>query len=171
MTRSACPIRRRRPCETPARERTPAIGLRGCFGSWSMGGWQAMRMSTTPTGWPSIRSGIRSWVAVLLMRKLHWPRRWAGSRLRRWPWPRSGKREALADLNGQWVDRFHDRNGQKFVVQDMDSSVSPTHGDQEGSAWNNQFDCTCYHPNFLFNQFGMLERCALRPAHWQCPQR
>jgi hypothetical protein len=71
-------------------------------------------------------------------------------------------REALADLNGQWIDRFHDRNGLKYIVLDMDSSVSPTHGDQEGSAWNGHFDCTCYHPNFLFNQFGMLERCALR---------
>ena len=71
-------------------------------------------------------------------------------------------REALADLNGQWIDRFHDRNGLKYIVLDMDSSVSPTHGDQEGAAWNGHFDCTCYHPNFLFNQFGMLERCALR---------
>jgi len=71
-------------------------------------------------------------------------------------------RAALADLNGQWIDRFHDRNGLKYIVLDMDSSVSPTHGDQEGSAWNGHFDCTCYHPNFLFNQFGMLERCALR---------
>ncbi|TDK50408.1 IS1380 family transposase [Antarcticimicrobium luteum] len=71
-------------------------------------------------------------------------------------------REALADLNGQWIDRFHDRTGLKYIVLDMDSSVSPTHGDQEGSAWNGHFDCTCYHPNFLFNQFGMLERCALR---------
>ena len=44
----------------------------------------------------------------------------------------------------------------------MDRSVSPTHGDQEGSAWNGHFDCTCYHPLFVFNQFGMLERCALR---------
>jgi hypothetical protein len=44
----------------------------------------------------------------------------------------------------------------------MDSSVSPTHRDQEGATWNGLFDCTCYHPNFLFNQFGMLERCALR---------
>ncbi|PWK55127.1 DDE family transposase [Silicimonas algicola] len=44
----------------------------------------------------------------------------------------------------------------------MDSSVSPTHGDQEGTAWNGHFDCTCYHPLFVFNQFGMLERCALR---------
>ena len=71
-------------------------------------------------------------------------------------------REALADLNGQWIDRFHDRNGLKYIVLDMDSSVSPTHGDQEGAAWNGHFDCTCYHPNFMFNQFGMLERCALR---------
>ncbi len=37
-------------------------------------------------------------------------------------------REALADLNGQWIDRFHDRNGLKYIVLDMDSSVSPTHG-------------------------------------------
>ena len=71
-------------------------------------------------------------------------------------------REALADLNGQWIDRFHDRNGLKYIVLDMDSSVSPTHGDQEGAAWNGHFDCNCYHPNFLFNQLGMLERCALR---------
>jgi hypothetical protein len=73
-----------------------------------------------------------------------------------------GNLEALADLNGQWIDRFHDRHGLKFIVLDMDSSVSPTHGDQEGSAWNGHFDCSCYHPLFLFNQFGMLERCALR---------
>jgi hypothetical protein len=73
----------------------------------------------------------------------------------------SENRAALADLNGQWIDQFHDRNGLKYIVLDMDSSVSPTHGDQEGAAWNGHFDCTCYHPNFLFNQFGMLERCAL----------
>src|SRR6056297_3095661 len=57
-------------------------------------------------------------------------------------------RAALADLNGQWIDRFHDRNGLKYIVLDMDSSVSPTHGDQEGAAWNGHFDCSCYlfHP-------------------------
>jgi hypothetical protein len=71
-------------------------------------------------------------------------------------------RQALVDLNGQWIDRFHDRNGLKYIVLDMDSSVSPTHGDHEGTAWNGHFDCTCYHPLFVFNQFGMLERCALR---------
>ncbi|MCB1602644.1 MAG: IS1380 family transposase [Xanthomonadales bacterium] len=71
-------------------------------------------------------------------------------------------RVALADLSGRWIDRFHDRKGLKYIVLDMDSSVSPTHGEQEGAAWNGHFDCACYHPLFLFNQFGMLERCALR---------
>ncbi len=69
---------------------------------------------------------------------------------------------ALADLNGQWIDRFHDHNGLMYIVLDMDTSVSPTQGDPEGSAWNGHFYCTCYQPLFLFNQFGMLERCALR---------
>jgi hypothetical protein len=40
--------------------------------------------------------------------------------------------------------------------------VSPTHGDQEGSAYNGHFECTCYHPLFLFNQHGDLERVLLR---------
>jgi hypothetical protein len=44
----------------------------------------------------------------------------------------------------------------------MDSSVSPTHGEQEMGVWNGHYSCTCYHPLFLFNQFGDLERCALR---------
>jgi len=47
----------------------------------------------------------------------------------------------------------------------MDSSESPTHGQQEGSAYNGHFGCTCYHPLFLFNQFGDLERCMLRPGN------
>jgi Transposase DDE domain group 1 len=51
------------------------------------------------------------------------------------------------------------------VVLDMDSSVSPMHGEQENSVWNGHYDCTCYHPLFVFNQFGDLERCALRPGN------
>jgi hypothetical protein len=35
------------------------------------------------------------------------------------------------------------------IILDMDSSESPTHGEQEGSAWNGHFGCTCYHPLFL----------------------
>jgi hypothetical protein len=76
-----------------------------------------------------------------------------------------GNRAALADLSGQWIARFLDRAGLKYIVLDMDSSVSPTHGEQEGTAWNGHFGCACYHPLFLFNQFGMLERCALRAGN------
>ena len=47
----------------------------------------------------------------------------------------------------------------------MDSSVSPTFGEQEGTAYNGHFSCTCSHPLFVFNQFGDLERCALRPGN------
>ena len=47
----------------------------------------------------------------------------------------------------------------------MDSSESLTYGEQEGSAYNGHFGCTCYHPLFVFNQFGDVERCALRPGN------
>jgi Transposase DDE domain group 1 len=30
--------------------------------------------------------------------------------------------------------------------------------------WNGHYACTCYHPLFVFNQFGDLERCTLRPG-------
>jgi len=56
------------------------------------------------------------------------------------------------------------RAGRTTIVLDMDSSVSETHGPQEGSAYNGHFTCTCFHPLFVFDQFGDLERCALRPA-------
>jgi hypothetical protein len=72
---------------------------------------------------------------------------------------------ALADLSGTWIDRVHGRRPPDGIILDMDSSESPTFGQQEGSAWNGHFRCTCYHPLFVFNQFGDLERCALRPGN------
>ncbi len=72
---------------------------------------------------------------------------------------------ALTDLSGRWIDAVHARRPVKMIVLDMDSSVSPTYGEQEGSAYNGHFGCTCYHPLFVFNQFGDLERCALRPGN------
>ncbi len=74
-------------------------------------------------------------------------------------------RAALADMLGRWVDRHHAAKPLRWISLDMDSSVSPTHGDQEGSAWNGHFGCTRYHPLFVFNQFGHLERCKLRPGN------
>jgi hypothetical protein len=72
---------------------------------------------------------------------------------------------ALAALPGQWIDKVHQRRPPKIIVLDMDSSESPTYGDQEGSAYNGHFGCTCYRPLFVFNQFGDVERCALRPGN------
>src|SRR5688572_29510637 len=63
---------------------------------------------------------------------------------------------ALADLSGAWIDRVHRHRPPGGIILDMDSSESPTHGQQEGSAWNGHFGCSCYHP--LFNQFRDLER-------------
>ena len=51
------------------------------------------------------------------------------------------------------------------VILDMDSSESPVHGQQEGAAYNGHFECVCYHPLFLFNQFGDCEGATLRPGN------
>jgi hypothetical protein len=71
----------------------------------------------------------------------------------------------LMYLHGAWIDQVHERRAPGGIVLDMDSSESPTHGQQEGSAWNGHFGCTCYHPLFVFNQYGDLERCLLRAGH------
>ena len=72
---------------------------------------------------------------------------------------------ALIELPGRWIDAVHDKRPPKVTTLDMDSSESPVHGDQEGSAWNGHFQKKCLHPLFVFNQFGDLERCALRPGN------
>src|SRR5262245_37987233 len=68
----------------------------------------------------------------------------------------------LMDLSGQWIDQAHQHRKLAKLILDMDSSVSETYGHQEGTASNGHFGCTCYHPLFLFNQFGDLERLMLR---------
>ena len=50
----------------------------------------------------------------------------------------------------------------KKLILDLDSSVSETYGQQEGSAYNGHFGCKCYYPLFCFNQDGDLERALLR---------
>ena len=52
-----------------------------------------------------------------------------------------------------------------MCIRDRDSSESPTYGEQEGSAYNGHFGCTCYHPLFVFSQFGDVERCVLRSGN------
>jgi hypothetical protein len=47
----------------------------------------------------------------------------------------------------------------------MDSSESPVHGEQEGSAYNGHFESVCYHPLFLFNSHGDCLAAKLRPGN------
>jgi hypothetical protein len=70
--------------------------------------------------------------------------------------------KALINQPGQWVDEVHQRKAIKEIILDMDSSDSPTFGKQEGSAYNGHFGYTCYHPLFVFNQNGDIERALLR---------
>jgi hypothetical protein len=70
--------------------------------------------------------------------------------------------KVLMNQPGKWVDEVHQHKPIKEIILDMDSSDSPTFGRQEGSAYNGHFGYTCYHPLFLFNQFGDLERTLLR---------
>jgi hypothetical protein len=78
---------------------------------------------------------------------------------------RSENLVALADLPGRWIDKVHTRRPPRIIVLDMDSSESPTYGKQEDSAYNGHFGCTCYHPLFVFNQLGDVERCTLRSGN------
>jgi hypothetical protein len=61
--------------------------------------------------------------------------------------------ELLKNLSGQWVDKVRQQKPLKQIILDMDSSVSPTYGNQEGTAYNGYFQ---------FNQFGDMEQASLR---------
>jgi hypothetical protein len=66
-------------------------------------------------------------------------------------WLASGKNfVALTDLCGRWIDHVHGQRPHKAIVLDMDSSVSPTYGEQEGTSCNGHSGYTCYRPLFVF---------------------
>ena len=71
----------------------------------------------------------------------------------------------LTRLSGIWIEELRDRQPMRELILDMDSSVSETYGEQEGTAYNGHFNCTCYHPLFCFNQFGDVERAQLREGN------
>ena len=74
----------------------------------------------------------------------------------------TGNLAALMDLPATWIDQVQQRRATDRIILDLDSSVSQTHEQQQGSAYNGYFECTCYHPLFCFNQHGDLERALLR---------
>ena len=59
--------------------------------------------------------------------------------------------KGLAQMNSQWVEGAMVHTPHRRVILDMDSSESPVHGQQEGTAYDGHFACVCYHPLFLFN--------------------
>jgi hypothetical protein len=73
--------------------------------------------------------------------------------------------ESLSSINHAWVDKAMSSTDTRKVILDMDSSESPVHGAQEGSSYNGHFGSTCYHPLFVFNQFGDCEGAVLRPGN------
>ena len=73
--------------------------------------------------------------------------------------------KALTKLSGNWIDRLREHRAMQELILDMDSSVSETYGEQEGTAYNGHFACTCYHPLFCFNQFGDVEGTLLREGN------
>jgi len=73
--------------------------------------------------------------------------------------------EGLVRLNAQWVDQAMAQTRHRRVILDIDSSESPVHGQQEGATYNGHFESVCYHPLFLFNEFGDCEGVMLRPGN------
>ncbi len=73
--------------------------------------------------------------------------------------------EALSSINAVWVEKAIASTHTKKIILNMDSSESPVHSSQEGSAYNGHFSSRCYHPLFVFNQFGDCEGAVLRPGN------
>ncbi len=72
--------------------------------------------------------------------------------------------KALMDLPGTWIDLVQACAPRDKPILDLDCSQSETYGAQPGSAHNGHFECLCYHPLFLFNQRGDLERANKRAS-------
>ena len=43
---------------------------------------------------------------------------------------------SLSAINGKWVQKAMSKTKHRRIILDMDSSESPVHGEQEGSAYN-----------------------------------
>ena len=87
--------------------------------------------------------GITSVVAfVVALLGLGWLEEGMGPRMPGPPsslktrWLRRRRASARLPISDQGIDRVHSRRPPRGVVFDMDSSVSPTHGEQEISVWN-----------------------------------
>ena len=84
---------------------------------------------------------------------------------RRRCWPSDENLLGLMAVNRELVAQAEAGDDSERVVLDMDSTESPVHGRQEGSAYNGHFESVCYHPLLLFNQHGDCLAAKLRPGN------
>ena len=71
----------------------------------------------------------------------------------------------LARLNRELIARAEALEPRRRVVLDMDSTEVAVFGEQEQSAYNGDFESTCYHPLLLFNDRGDCLGVKLRPGN------
>ena len=71
----------------------------------------------------------------------------------------------LMAVNRELIGQAEAGDESDRVVFDMDSTESPVHGQQEGSAYNGHFESVCYHPLLLFNHHGDCLSAKLRPGN------
>jgi hypothetical protein len=71
----------------------------------------------------------------------------------------------LMAVNRELIAQAEAGDDSERVVLDMDSTESPVHGQQEGSAYNGHYESVCYHPLLLFNQHGDCLSAKLRPGN------
>ena len=150
------------------RQETPPRSESGCSGSRCSVGSPDTRMSTTPCGSPTTLPCERSSAASGSIGRGRF-----GSQMARFEtrvvddrcrtWRRSATCPAV------WIDRVHaeGRPTASCSTWTFQRQSDPWRAGDE--ACNGHFDCTCYHPLFVFNQFGDLERVAAPSG--QCPQR
>jgi hypothetical protein len=72
---------------------------------------------------------------------------------------------ALADLSGAWIDRVHARRRRRPSCSTWTAASARRMALRKAAPTTATLACTCYHPLFVFNQFGDLERCSLRPGN------
>jgi hypothetical protein len=72
---------------------------------------------------------------------------------------------SLARINRELIGKVEALDSPQRVVLDMDSTEIPVYGQQENSAYNGQFESTCYHPLLLFNREGDCLAAKLRPGN------
>ena len=146
-------------CSTPRSVHTSQRAISNTSGA-ALAGYEdlndAQRLSTDPT-FRLIGSPTRLDRRAALTSTLHW---FETELL-----TRDDNLDGLMAVNRDLIGQAEMFDRADRIVLDMDSSESPVHGQQEGSAYNGHFASVCYHPLFLFTDHGDCVAAKLRPGN------